>query len=222
LLATVLTAAIPQVGFAHDAGPIDKLVAAIVAEEGAGKKIYPENFRSELDNESLNVNDLLGAGYPDGIAYAGRAWKRSKVPFAKIKELLKTKGGIFKISSAVKTQHNFKVFAETPTELKYQLDIKVPIFDDFRTQSRLWTYEDKKGRGILEWQQPGSEGDLTYNRGLVIAEPDGEGSKLFVLGVHVIKPERKIPWIARGTAKNVAKQHYSHYLTAIETVLDQN
>src|SRR5262249_646701 len=131
---------------AHDPIKIDQWITSMVAGESLSQKFYPTKWRREIENTSLNVNEILGTDYPHGIAYAAHPWKHSNVSFEKLKTLLNTKGGMFKICTAVKSQHNLKILSETDSTLTYQLDIKVPILDDFRTQAKLWTYIDKKGR----------------------------------------------------------------------------
>jgi hypothetical protein len=51
------------------------------------------------------------------------------------------------------------------------------------------------------------------------AEPDGTGTRLFVLGVHIIKKESRVPWIGRATATSFAKTHYSNFILALESML---
>ena len=180
---------------------------------------HKANWSDKTSVQLIDLNKEAGTDFPSGIAYSVIVSKVIKHKYADIQAELKSVGGIYKVVSSVKTQRNFEKIRETPSELSLKLDIKVPIFSDFKTQDHIHIFEDSYKRGILEWSQIGTDGDLAFNRGAVVVEAAGDSSKVMVIGVHVIKPTKKVPWVGRSTASEFAKTHYQNYLAALEEVL---
>ena len=175
-------------------------------------------YADKANAQSIDLNEELKTDFEPGLAYGATVTKVVPIPYPKIKSLMDSLGGLFKIVSAVTTQHNFKQIDQKPRELILSLEIKVPVVADFVTTDTLTAYE-KLGFGFLEWRQKGRDGDLAYNRGFLILLPDGLKTKVFVIGIHVLKPERKIAWVGRATARQFARTHYTAYVTALEDVL---
>jgi hypothetical protein len=189
--------------------------------------IFP-SFQAEAKNQSyslsaraenLDIGKLTHQDYSSGIAYGAKIIKLVKIPYPRIKAYLDKPGSLLSIVKAVKTQTNVEKISEAVREVSVKLEIKVPVIANFRTQDKVTARETADGRGVLEWIQIGTDGDLTYNQGLVIAEPDGNKTKIFVVGIYIIKPERKVPWIGRATAAKFAHDHYSNYISALEDLI---
>jgi hypothetical protein len=193
---------------------IDKYLDGIIANGPPADTAYPKEMKPAL----LDLEEQLKTDYPSGIAYGAIVSKTIPVSSSEIKKILAAPGGIFRQVSAVKTQRNFTKIEEKPNFLNVKLAIKVPVFSDILTQDIISLKETPKGVGIMEWRQTGEAGDLAYNRGLFVITPDGDKSKVFVVGIHILKPERKIPWVGRATASNFAKTHYAGYISAVESL----
>ena len=215
-LAAFLFFATPS--FANDGDnleKVNKLMDSIVA----GQVLAPKAWTNDYFTQSVDVNELAKTDYPNGIVYGAVASKILKAKFPEVRAVLKRPGGIFTFASVVETQRNLVKIKETPTSLSVRLAIKVPIVADILTQDEVKIIREEKDGGVLEWRQIGDEGDLVYNRGDVVLKADGDNCRILVVGVHVIKEARKVPWIGRGTAAAFAKTHYANYIKAVETVL---
>jgi len=194
---------------------VNKLIDSVIA----GETLTPKEWSDHLSAQSIDVNDLAKTDYPSGIAYGAVVSKIIKSKFADVLAAMTADGAIFKLASAVETQRNFTKTKEEPKSLRLKLAIKVPIVADIQTQDDVKVFEDSRGREIMEWRQYGEEGDLVFNRGAVIVQPNGDNCKVLVVGLHIIKPEKKVPWLGRGTATAFAKTHYGNYIKALESFL---
>ena len=196
---------------------VDQLVQSAVQGTDPAESFKPKKWSTRPEAELVDLNKVIHTDFHLGIGYGAIVSKIIEKPFSEIRKALFEKGNIFRLVAAVKTQKDFVKLAQTDRELSLKLSIDVPVLSNFRTQDRIRVYE-QNGRGVLEWQQIGDEGDLAYNHGVMIINDDRDRTKAFVLGVHIIKPERKIPWFGRGTAAAFAKSHYTNYITALEEV----
>jgi len=204
---------------ATDLEKVDSLVESVLQK----KELYPSKWTEDSKATLIDLNDKVGSDFPGGIAYAATVEKQIPVNYEDVQNLFKNPHGVYKVVSAVKTLRDFHDMEEKPQDITLGLSVKVPVLPDFKTKERIRVYEvnKEKGkeRGTLDARQSGTDGDLAYNRAYVIVEPAGEKTNVFVIGVHILKPERKVPWLGRGTASNFAKTHYTNYILALEEAL---
>lgn len=214
----------------HPANPPDKeareftskLVESFIARSGKAKNAYPVNWTSELKAAELNFNDLTGAKYANGRAYGAIAYQKIALPFAEAKALLEKPGMLVKLIENIETLANTKK-VESPKnsekEFCMQLAIKVPVVSNYQTHVRLKLNNSSEKREIIEWQQIDSFGQMSYNQGAAILEPDGDQSRVTIIGTHVLNKKNKVPWIGRSTAKSFAKVHYGNFIGAVTKTL---
>lgn len=199
--------------------PVEKLVTAVF--DGNIPSLLPK-ATEKLVSENIEVNKLMKTDFPAGTAYGAVAAKRLNVPYSKIRELFE-KESLYNRVAAVPTLRNIEKKSESGKGLNQTLhiktDIKVPVISDYHTEVAVTFHEDPKGRGLLEWKQESDYGQLDYNQGAVIAEPDGQATNIYVIGIHIIKREHRVPWLGRGTASAFAREHYSNFLTSLEKSL---
>jgi hypothetical protein len=202
---------------------VDALIESVLQK----KELYPSKWSEEGKATLVDLNDKVGTDFPNGIAYAATVSMQIPYPFKKVRELFKDEHGVYAVVSRVKTLRDFHDKEEKPQDITLRLSVKVPVLEDFKTREHVRVYEvapdkkapDKDVKGVLDARQSGDEGDLAYNRAYVIAEPDGDKTNVFVIGVHILKPERKVPWLGRGTASGFAKTHYTNYILALRDAL---
>lgn len=197
---------------------IAKLVQAVVENKDDGVSLNPKKWPTKLESRLIDVNKLVHGDFPEGIAYGAVETKLVGIPFDQVKSFLLKDNG-YRLVTNVKTNRNFVKQASSDDEARFRLEIKVPVLSNFRTEVVSRVREDGEGRCVLEWSQAGEYGDLVYNQGAVVTSPEGNKTRVLVIGIHIIKTDRKVPWFARGTAKSFAKTHYGNFIEALESVL---
>ncbi len=173
----------------------------------------------EDGNRLVDLNAEAGTSYDGGIAYAVVVDRRITCRYASVSAVLAKEGGILRVVAAVKTHRNLRKIYEELRLLRLKLAIHVPVIPDFETQAEIQVRDGPGERGVLSWRQLGTEGHLEYSRGAVMVQGDNAYCRVRVVGLHVIKPEHRIPWIGRLQADSFAREHYSNYIEALETVL---
>ena len=181
--------------------------------------LISEESRAKFKTELVDLNNAIGTNYPPGIAYAVTVSKVIPYKYSDIQNLLTSRGGIYKVVTSIKTLRNFEKLSESDSEVSLRLSIAVPLVSDFKTQGRIRISDHSEKRGVLEWSQIGTDGDLLYNRGAVVVEDNGKTTRAFVIGIHILKLKNKIPWVGRKTALDFAKTHYQNYLSSLEMAL---
>lgn len=199
---------------------VDRLVEAVVENRDVGTALRPKDWTDKLNTTSLDLNKLLKTDFPEGIPYGAIATQTIDVPYERVRALLLDPEGSYRLVTSVKTMRNFQKLSESEGQVRLRMSIKVPVVSDFKTEVLSHSREVAKTFTALEWKQAGDFGDLTYNQGAVVAEPMGEKTKMLVIGIHILKPERKVPWLGRGTAKSFAKTHYGNFIEALRSALN--
>lgn len=215
--------------FAHAIEPeiqtaLDQLGAATISEKPPIAPLLPKDFPSDLTAKELDIKDLTGLDVENGRAFGAIGYQRLPYSYKTIMAFLRKDKAVLQLSYNVKTLRDIHVLSEKRddkgVELKLKLAINVPVVSDFHTQIQINAYEDERGHGIYEWRGMNDEDDLNYVRGAVVVKPhDDKSCDVYVVGAYVIKPERRVPWVGRGTARSFARSHYSSYITALETSL---
>jgi len=212
---------VPTLAFGADLKTsVAAFVETVLTKKDPGAAFNPKNWSDRLELQALDVNNLLHTDLPDGIAYGAVATKEIDFPYKRVKQFLLSEGGSYRLVTSVKTMRNFEKISEIDGETRVKMNIKVPVVADIKTEVVSRVHQDAQGHGIIEWKQAGDYGDLVYNQGAVLVESAGEKTRVLVIGIHVIKPERRVPWFGRGTAKSFAKTHYGNFVEALETVLN--
>ena len=208
----------------QQSGAIDNINKLEQFIDGAvnGQVADPKRWSKDLSVSLIDLNGAAKTDYESGIAYAVSATKIIPRRFSEVQEIFAKLGGIHRMVAAVKTHRNLVKISEDLHELKLKLSIRVPVLSDFETQAVIRVSDDGQKRGILEWRQFGTDGHLSFNRGAVIVEAMEEAVKVRVIGLHVIKPEHRIPWIGRLQAEAFTREHYANYISALESVLGES
>lgn len=204
--------------------PVAQLLKSFIERVEPGRSLYPSAWTSAMQTETLDLNSLTGEHWESGRAYGATAAKVIDRPYVAIRDLLAKPGMTWALVNNVKTLRDLeKINSEEGAEagdLHFRTAIKVPVVSDFHTEVRLNLHElERDKREILEWRQVSDEGDLSYNQGFVLIEAVGAQTRVFAVGVHIIKLEKKVPWIGRGTASSFAKSHYANFIAALEKIL---
>lgn len=185
------------------------------------RKLYPREWPKKMEATSIDLNKDIETDFESGIAYASTVALTIPVSFDTVREALKKDPhAVMDLISKVKTLRNFETVKESQSDDDLKLSVNVPVLADFKTHVRVRVYEVGQEKGVLDARQIGDYGDLAYNRCYVILEPDKDSTRAFVLGVHILKPEKKISWAGRAIATNFAKTHYSNYLYALMEMLN--
>jgi len=204
---------------------LDKLGDAALNETEPIKSLLPKEFPTDLTSKELEVQEITGLDLgSSGRAFGAIGYQRLPYSSKEIATFLHKNKTPFELVSNVKTLRDIHLLSEKhddkSVEMSIKLAINVPVVSDFHTQIKIRAYEDEKKHGIYEWQSLNDEDDLNYVRGAVVVKAhDEKSSDVYVFGAYVIKPERKVPWLGRGTARSFAKSHYASYITALETGL---
>ena len=202
----------------------EKLIAAIIQGVGPGQAVLPTVWTKRLQAKGLDINELAHTDYEGGRAYGAIAFQKLDFPFEQAKKELFRPGAILKLVRNVKTLRGttkIESSKNSATEFCINTAIKVPVVSDFHTDVKVKLYDPSDRRTILEWRQVDDMGELSYNQGAAILEPDEGKSKVTVIGIHIIKPKNKVIWLARGVARSFAKTHYGNFVAALrKTVKD--
>jgi hypothetical protein len=194
---------------------VDGLVHSVLDDQ----QLSPKTWSDQLSLQSLDLAALLHSEFPEGIAYGATATKVISIPYVDIIQFLSAPDAIYSLVTNVPTLRDIHKISEDKDQLQMSLAIKVPVVSDFHTVIESKIYQDAKGRKVLIWQQVGDSPDLVYNEGAVIcAEAQGK-TRVFAIGIHILKSARKVPWLGRGTASAFAKTHYGNFITALEKTL---
>jgi hypothetical protein len=195
---------------------VDKLVESVLNKQ----ELYPKEWPKKPHAELIDLNEKVGTDFRSGIAYAATVAATVHATPSEIKKLFDDEHGVMNVVSRVKTLRNFENIEEKPKQARLNLSVKVPVISDFKTREDVRVYQITPEKGVLDARQIGAEGDLDYNRAYVILEKAGEDLHVFVIGVHIVKQEKRVPWLGRGTASSFAKTHYTNYVNALVDALE--
>lgn len=213
----------PQIEAGRIKATVASFVGDFIGRQGKAASFYPKEWKAHLHTQGLDVNDLLNLGLDSGRAYGAVASQKIDFSLELIRKRISGPKNLFRSIAAVKTLTDV---AETKcphpaSEPSFCLTtaIDVPILPDFHTDAQVILKENSDKRVVIEWKQFDDVGDLTYNQGATIAEPDGGLTKITVIGIHIIKQENKVPWIGRATARAFAETHYGNFIRGLTAFL---
>lgn len=202
----------------------EALFDSILKGSGAGAKVLPAVWTKRLQTEELNFNELAKTHYEGGRAYGAVAFQKLDFTFARAKSEFSQPGFGLKLLENVKTLRNTEE-VESPgnstKEFCVRTAIEVPVRSDFHTDVKVRYYEPSDNKAILEWKQTDGLGELSYNQGAAILEPDGDKSRLTVIAVHIIKQTEKVPWVGRALARSFTKTHYGNFIEAFNKTVEE-
>lgn len=209
-----------------------KLINSVIERTKPGSALLPKTWTAEMQAREIDVNELTGSNFASGRAYGAVAAKLLNQSFENLRARFSKPDELLKLMKKVKTLSITDVKPSKPNGYQVRTTINVPIpaalqgpaafFGipaEFHTVDDIRLHKFSDVRGILEWKQANDDGELSYNHGVAIIELAGpKTTKITVVGIHILKPERPIPLIGRPFATNFAKDHYESFIEALESI----
>lgn len=177
--------------------------------------VVVKDWPARLKATSIEVELVTDRKCEPGTCFGATASQLLDVPFDQFKQMWNQGQNICKVAQRVRTQKvlNCEVAADQTVAMNLLID--VPVLPDIRTDVTGSNRIDGEQRLIFVWQQRNDSGELNYTQGAMVLEPNRTSraqTRVSIIGVHWIKPEHKIMWLARGPARDFAKNHYGNFI----------